>query len=139
MNIEEYKKTRRNQKREEGLQMQVASYLKIKHPNIIFRSDFAAGIKMTMGQAVKHKKMQYSRAYPDIFIAQPNSKFSGLYLELKKSLDDVYTIKGELRNNEHIQEQNAMLEELKERGYAAFFAGGFDNAITIIENYLKIK
>lgn len=57
--------------KEANVHYQVAQYLKHQYPQIIFRTDFAAGIKMTMGQAVKHKGLQSGKAYPDLFIAQP--------------------------------------------------------------------
>lgn len=130
---------KRNRKYEESLQMQVATYLKVKHPDIIFRSDFAAGIKMTMGQAVKHRRMQHSRAFPDLTIFHGNHEYRGLFLELKKSYDQVYRKDGTIREDEHVKEQAEMLSKLQLRGYKAVFACGFDEAINIIENYLKMK
>lgn len=127
------------QKREESLQIKVVEYLKLIHPEIIFRSDFAAGIKMTMGQAVKHRRMQQSRAYPDLFIAHVNTRYAGLYIELKKDIGEVYRKDGKMREDSHIIEQNNMLLELEKRGYCAKFGFGFDFTIKLIENYLKIK
>lgn len=127
----------RRKKPEEALQIKVAEYLRMKYPNVIFRSDFAAGIKMTKGQAVKHKRMQSGRAYPDVFIAEMRNGAGGLYLELKKDVSEILKTNGELRNDAHVIEQQTMLERLRERGYAAFFACGFDEAITIIEQYLN--
>lgn len=95
---------------EASIHSQVAQYIKMQYPGVIFRTDFAAGIKMTMGQAMKHKGLQSGRAYPDLFIAKQKKgehplqekigmakfvifdstddkykDFAGLYLELKKS------------------------------------------------------
>lgn len=94
--------------KEANIHYQVAQYIKIQYPNVIFRTDFAAGIKMTMGQATRHKSLQSGRAYPDLFIAQPklnlkedggfiitylghplepptlSHTYCGLYLELKQ-------------------------------------------------------
>lgn len=53
------------------LHQQVCQYLRMQYPDVIFRTDFAAGVKMTMGQAVRHKKLQSGKAYPDLFIAEP--------------------------------------------------------------------
>jgi len=113
--------------------------MSLKHPAIIFRSDAAGGIRLTIGQARINKKMQHSKAYPDMFFAHGNSRFHGLYLELKHSKSEVYRQDGALVADKHIQEQAAKLEELRARGYAAYFAWGFDYAVTLIENYLKIK
>lgn len=127
---------KRKQKKEESLQIQLANYMRLKHPEIVFRSDFAAGIKMSMGQAILHKRMQYGKSYPDFFIAKPAGKYSGCFLELKKSREGVFLKDGSLSTIAHIQEQAAMLELLKSLSYFASFACGFDEATSIIENYL---
>lgn len=54
------------------LQQQVADYLRLQYPNVLFHSDFGSGIKLTMGQAVKQKRQNGGRrAWPDMFIAEP--------------------------------------------------------------------
>lgn len=126
-----------NKKHEEILQIQVATYMKWKHPDIIFRSDFAAGCRLTMGQAVRNKKMQWGRAYPDFFICKPVGISCGLFLEFKKSRDEIYKKDGSYLKNEHVQEQLIMMQRLIAAGYHCAFACGFDEAIKIIENYLN--
>jgi len=141
MDVSEYRELqnslpKKNQKREEIMQVQIAKYLKLKHPDIIFRMDMG-GIKLNMGQAVLWSRMQSGRAYPDCFIAEPRSGYSGLFLELKHSKNEVYRKNGELRNLKHIIEQHEMLMELTRKGYYASFSYGFDYTIELIENYLK--
>lgn len=63
-------------------------------------------------------------------------KYAGLMIELKREGTRIYKKNGELVSNEHIQEQAEMLNELRERGYAARFAVGFDQAKQIIDEYL---
>lgn len=140
---------------EENLHQQVVDYLLRQYPGIMFRTDFAAGIKMTPGQAVKHSKLQSGRAWPDLFVAAPMYKdqvadFYGLFIELKKDgtklvrdKDATKILKGEheLRRkgdwfNQHIEEQAEVLEYLKLNGYCATFAIGFDEAKTVIDKYL---
>ncbi|HRQ17749.1 MAG TPA: hypothetical protein PL085_11780 [Agriterribacter sp.] len=121
---------------EETLQQSVVRYITLQYPDVIVRSDLS-GIKLTIGQAVKVKKLQSSRAFPDVFIAEPKNGYSGLFLELKKSFDEVYKKDGELRNVEHIQEQADMLHRLNCKGYCAMFATGFDDAKNIIDKYLN--
>lgn len=116
------------------LHQQVVDYLKLQYPDVIFRTDFASGIKMTMGQAVKHKRLQKSRAYPDLFIAEPRQGRSGLFIELKAVTP--YKATGELKTDKHLQEQDEMLKTLRNKGYRAGFAVGFDQAKSIIDNYL---
>ena len=132
---------------EADLHLQVCQYLRLKHPTAIFRTDFASGIKMTMGQAAKHKRLQSSRAWPDIFIANPvwlgdgNAEpdiptFWGLFIELKREGVAVYLKNGALTANPHIREQAAMLEQLENLGYCAKFAVGFEAATELIDWYL---
>lgn len=123
------------------LHQQVVNYLKLQYPNVLFRTDFAAGIKMTPGQAVKHKKLQAGRAWPDLFIAEPAYKtfkydWCGLFIELKKEGTKIYRRDGELVANEHIREQAEVLDRLQQLGYKAEFACGFEEAKQIIDEYL---
>ena len=130
---------RKNSKHEQKLQIQIATYLKLEHPEIIFYSDVASGCKLTIGQALLNKRMQYSRALPDMFIAHTNRMWGGLFIELKKSKEEIYRKDGRIREDEHIKEQAEMLKQLIIRGFKAVFACGFDEAIAIIENYLNEK
>lgn len=116
------------------LQEQVCGYLRVRYPDVIFRSDFAAGIKMTIGQAKRHKRLQYSRAYPDLFIAEARHGHHGLFIELK--VVNIYKRDGTLISNEHIREQATMLSRLRAKGYKAEFAIGFREAQQMIDDYM---
>ena len=126
---------------EADLQVQVADYLRLQYPDVMFHSDFGSGIKLTMGQAIKQKRQNGGRrAWPDLFIAEPHDDLlrpkHGLFIELKKAGTKIFTKKGTLVSNEHIREQFDMLEQLRRKGYVAEFACGFDEAKEIIDNYL---
>ena len=130
------------------LQAQVADYLRLQYPNVLFHSDFGSGIKLTPGQAMRQKRLQGGRrSWPDIFIAEPEAKtvdrstntqrfYSGLFIELKKAGTRIYRKDGRLVSDAHIREQFDMLEQLRQRGYVAEFACGFDEAKKIIDEYL---
>lgn len=146
---------------ESDLQVQVAEYLTIQYPDVMFHSDFGSGIKLTPGQAVKQKRQNGGRrAWPDMFIAEPifeeatgaeatqrwfkavlakNEAWMlphcGLFLELKKEGTRLKRKDGSWAN-EHIAEQSEALESLRQRGYCAEFAIGFDEAKKIIDEYL---
>lgn len=141
---------------EENLHKQITEYLKLQYPGIMFRTDFAAGIKMTPGQAVKHASLQSGRAWPDLFIAAPMYKdklvdFYGLFIELKKEGTKLVRekkatkiLKGDKRIrkagdwwNRHIEEQAEVIQYLKLNGYCATFAIGFDAAKKVIDTYLE--
>lgn len=129
---------------EASLHQQVADYLKLQYPNVIYRTDFASGIKMTMGQAVKHKRLQSGRAYPDLFIAQPwpttsSFKYLGCFIELKHPQGGhmPFLKDGVTRSkNKHCLEQWAVLDQLAGLDYYARMAVGFDQAKAIIDWYL---
>lgn len=120
------------------LQAQVADYIRLQYPDVIFHSDFGSGIKLTMGQAIKQKRLNGGRrSWPDMFLAEPKGKYSGLFIELKKEGVRIFKKDGKLVSDEHIREQYDMLEQLRRRGYAASFACGFDEAKALIDRYMR--
>lgn len=150
---------------ETTVQIQVADYLVQQYPNILFHSDFGSGAKLNKIQTALQKRLNGGRkSYPDMFIAQPTKHWvedkgggchiqqaHGLYIELKKDgtklirdKDARKILKGESKLRKkgdwwdlHTEEQALMLEELRQRGYCAEFAVGFDEAKKIIDEYLK--
>lgn len=148
---------------ESELQVKVAEYLVENYPDVLFHSDFGSGIKMTKGQAMKQKRQNGGRrGWPDMFIAEhcllkvteraPFTEINyqsqavtlngdiawyahGLFLELKKAGTRLKKKNGDWASS-HIAEQADVLEQLRQRGYAAEFAVGFDEAKRIIDNYL---
>lgn len=135
-------------KKEEILHLKVCDYLRKNYPDVLFRTDFSSGMKMTPGQAAKHKKFQKSRAWPDLFIAKSglvrfkddNNDLiflrNGMFLELKAEGTKLYKKNGEMVANKHYQEQAEMLKKLREEHYCAEFAIGYEDAITQITDYL---
>jgi hypothetical protein len=119
------------------LQEQVCNYLRFSYPHVIFRSDYSSGLKLTMGQAVMHRRLQHGRAWPDLQIVESRHGFHGLFIELKREGVVVYKKDGTLRADEHLREQANMLERLRDKGYEADFAVGFDQCKKIIDNYLR--
>ena len=86
---------------EHNLYEQIARYLQLQYPDVIYRFDIAADLKLTMGQAAKHKRLHPERGYPDLFIAKLKEikvktalgggyslveikTLGGLYVEIKK-------------------------------------------------------
>ena len=142
--------------REIDLQQQVADYIRLQYPSAIFHSDFGSGIKLTMGQAIKQKRLNGGRrSWPDMFIAEGGvvddergqfykgsyyplkHVYLGLFIELKKEGTRIFKKDGKLVADEHIREQFDMLMDLRRRGYAAEFACGFDEAKKLIDDYMK--
>lgn len=135
-------------KKEETLHLKICDYLRKNYPDVLFRTDFSSGMKMSPWQAAKHKKFQKSRAWPDLFIAESgvvkfkegplivNLRKNGMFLELKADGVKLYKKDGTLRKNKHIEEQAEMLEKLRNGNYYAEFAIGYKDAIEQIHEYL---
>lgn len=126
-------------KHEESIQKQVCSYLRLQYSHVIFRSDYASGLHLTINQATVHRSLQSGRAFPDLFIYEPSRGFHGMALELKK---DGTTIilktgprKGLITSDTHIQEQAKVINDLRHKGYYADFAVGYDDAVKKIDWY----
>lgn len=62
-------------------------------------------------------------------------KYAGLMIELKREGTRLVKKNGDPASD-HIREQGEVIEQLRERGYAAGFAVGFDEAKNIIDEYL---
>lgn len=124
---------------EAELQKQVAIYIRMQYPDVIFHSDFGSGVKLTPWQA-KMQKMQNGgrRAWPDLFLAEPVGKHHGLFVELKKEGTRLKKKNGDWAS-EHIAEQDVVLSELNDKGYKAEFAIGFEQALNLIDDYLGGK
>lgn len=139
---------------EHNLYEQVARYLQLQYPDVIYRFDIAADLKLTPGQAAKHKRLHPERGYPDLFIAKPKEvkvktalgggyilveakTLSGLYLEIKTESNSPYKKDGTLKKDQHLEEQAKMLEKLRARGYRAEFGVGFEGCKQIIDEYFK--
>ncbi len=128
---------------ESQLQQQVADYLCLQYPDVLFHSDYGSGVKLTPRQASIQKRQNGGRkSWPDMFIAESQVNGdtlydfqSGLFLELKKEGTRLKKKNGDWAS-EHIKEQAKVLEQLRARGYCAEFAVGFNEAKKIIDEYL---
>lgn len=125
---------------EAQLQIRVAQYLRYYYPDVLFHSDYGAGVKLTKAQAAVQKKQNGGqRAWPDMFIAHaaPNEfdKYHGLFLELKKDGTRIKKRDGDWASP-HIAEQAEVLERLRQEGYMAEFVVGFEEAKELINVYL---
>lgn len=139
---------------EETVHKQVCTYLKRQYPKVMFNTDLS-GLRLTPGLYNKVQDLRSGRGWPDIMIPKRSGEYSGLYIELKANRDSLYTKKGTYKSQkqkeymrvgrkkifigyvDHIQEQLEMIEYLKNEGYYACFACGFEEARTIIDNYLS--
>lgn len=136
---------------EDTVHQQAVQYLSLRYRDTPIRTDYAAGLGLNKVQARKHARMQgNTRAWPDIQVAQPVKLYHGLYIELKapdvelfmrrdgstqRQDDYKVRLKGDWANI-HYEEQAATLAKLRELGYWADFAVGFDEFQQILDNYM---
>ncbi len=147
------------------VQTQVADYLLLQYPDVLFHSDFGSSVGMTAQQGARKRRQNGGRrGWPDMVIAEAVEArpvfedpywnnvcrdwdcFFGLYIELKKDGETLYpgprakkrfqSKDGKEYKTEHLMEQADCLYDLRQRGYCAEFAIGFDEAKQIIDKYL---
>lgn len=123
------------QQSENSVHYQVAQYLKLQWPHVLWHTDLSGELH-TQAQRWRVAKVQKGTGWPDLFIAHPVGGRHGLFLELKRDRSDIYLADGRSLKNEHIYAQNGVLQHLRGLGFSAFFACGFDEAKEIIDNYL---
>jgi len=123
---------------EEILAVEIAKYL--KKNGLLYRFDVCADLRMSVGQAKKIKdKYHHDRGYPDLLILQKTKQFGGLFIELKKSEDEVFTKSGDLRENKHLEEQIEYHLKLREQGYYTTFCWSFEMFLEILMEYFDGK
>jgi hypothetical protein len=129
----------KKKKQTEGqLQMAVCNYIRTQYPNVLFISDLSSGMKLPIHVAARNTHLRSNRGMPDLMILESRNGFFGLMLELKAEGKSPFLKDGvTLSSNEHIREQAAILQKLREQLYIAAFAVGFEQARQIIDNYLK--
>jgi hypothetical protein len=127
----------KRQKQEESVHVAIAAYIRSQYPNVLFTSE-SSGIRVPMHLAVMMKKQRSTHKQPDMIVLHPKGVFHGLILEIKKDHSEVFLKDGSISKKAHIQEQNNTLVMLRELGYCAMFACGFDDAKSKIDNYMGL-
>ena len=111
--------------KEYQLQKAVCKYLDLN--NVLYCGSMGGQYQKFHSQRNKAKATGYKRGFPDLFIYEPSGSYHGLAIELKVGY------------NKPTVEQLTWLNKLTERGYLAMTSNGIDQAIEIIDTYLKFK
>ncbi len=85
------------------------------------------GGKRGMAEAIKFKRCGVISGVPDLCIPIPSGSYHGLYIELKRQKGGILSIT-----------QREWLSYLREKGYYAEVAHGFEEAKEIITHYLSL-
>lgn len=137
-----------NKDREYQVCKAVSDYLKLKYPSVIYHFDYA-GLNLTRTQAGKMKAIQGDKGFPDLAIYLPKKfiekgefkTFAGLFIELKTEETEIYktdAYRCDTPTTSHIADQIEMLRLLRYAGYKAEFACGTDEAMALIDKYMKL-
>ena len=116
-------------------QVAFMEYMDLQYPNIMVTGNLG-GIRLPIGLAVKAKRMGRNKDFPDIEIHASRGNYCGLYIELKRVGTKLYKKNGDFIND-HYKSQNDILIRLREEGYKAEFAIGFEEAKSIVDKYLR--
>lgn len=122
---------------EDHLAQQIASYLNTQYPKIIYHFDTGSGGRTSIGMAMRNKRLNRWRGYPDLFICKSIGLWLGLFIELKTSTP--YKKDGQIKTDEHLIEQQTIHTKMKSEGYRAEFGIGFEGCKKIIDDYLLNK
>jgi hypothetical protein len=88
---------------------------------------FVGGYKKNIGRVMGMKAEGVKPGVPDIFLPVPSGPYCGLFIELKRT-----------RGGTVSPEQRAWIKALQLYGYAAQVCKGAQQAIDLIETYLKL-
>jgi hypothetical protein len=105
----------------------------IKYPDLKYLNSSLCGIRLTIGLAVKAKRMGMPTGFPDINLPTRRSKFSGLYIELKRPENKTLGITA----GKTTPEQRDWLEYLGKQGYFIDVCHSADLAMEVILMYLE--
>lgn len=99
-----------------------------KYPELRWLNGSLNGVRLTIGQAVKCKKIGMKKGFPDINLPVKRGKYPGLYIELKR-----------IKSGRIEPEQREWRDFLLSQGYAHEFCKGADAAWKVILRYLKLQ
>jgi hypothetical protein len=97
-----------------------------QYPELRFLNGSLNGVRLTIGQAVKCKKIGMRKGFPDLNLPVKRGEYPGLYIELKR-----------VKGGRIETEQREWREFLLSQGYAHHFCKGADEAWKVILEYLE--
>ena len=130
-------KTKKSKHMESELQTKVCKELRKHYPNLVFFSDFAAGLKMSDYMCVLRSLQACEGKYLDLTILEPSGIYHGLIIEIKCTKSDLFLVDGVSLGSDHVQEQFNMVKRLRTKGYYADFGVGYDDIMGMIEDYIN--
>lgn len=142
------KESRNTRNAENDLQTKICKWLRNTYPGILFISDFAAGMKLSLFLASIRSLQSCDSKMVDLIILKPsyintehsNEQYHALCLELKTGPDKIFMQDGiTLLKNEHILAQYETIKALRKQQYAACFACGEAQIKALVSDYMRSK
>lgn len=123
-------------------QQAIVAWLQLAYPGVLVHADVLSALPLrTMAAKSKVKKMGGNAGWPDLFIAKPTALYHGLFVELKRKGEHPIVMSRKTKapawRDEHVECQAQVLARLRDQNYHADFAVGFDDAVGMIEKYLR--
>lgn len=119
---------------ERSIHKQLCEYVRIQYPKIRFYSSLD-GEDMPAHQREAARLLMHSTGFPDFLLFYKGS----LAIEIKRHRTDLYMSSGKLKKTAHIKEQIGWLKYLKDNGWNATFACGFEECKSIIDTYIASR
>ena len=111
---------------EHQLQVAVVRYLWLLPGELLFCGTPAGALRQNVRQGARMKAAGYRKGWPDLLILEPRGEYHGLAIELK------------VKGGRVSPAQREVLAAMRERGYCAEVAVGFDQARRLIDTYLTV-
>jgi hypothetical protein len=108
---------------EADIQERLVNWVETNYPNVEYRIDLA--------------DKQKSGNWPDIFIAQTNLIYTGLFLEVKVDISEIFNNKGSFVSS-HVIAQNMVHRRLREQGFCAEFVVGLQHGLELLNWYFEL-
>lgn len=109
---------------EDRLQINCVEWFRIQYPcHIIYAP--TNGVRVSIGQAMKMKRMGNQRAIPDLCIPHKSNGYGGLYIELKQP------------NRYPNPQQRQIMAQLQGEGYCCAVIKTLERFVEFVNNYMK--
>jgi uncharacterized Zn finger protein len=109
------------QKQQEAL----VTYLQLQYKDVRYCASLGGQYQHYQSQRAKAIRTGYVKGFPDLQITEARQGYHGLFIELKTKIG---------RLTKH---QQQWIDDLNERGYLAKCCKGLEEAMDVIDRYLK--
>jgi hypothetical protein len=110
---------------EQRQQEAIVTYLQLQYKGVRFCASLGGQYQQYQSQRAKAIRTGYVKGFPDLQITEARRNYHGLFIELKTKTGRI------------TPHQKQWIEDLNERGYLAKCCKGMEEAMDLIDWYLK--